>query len=349
MGAKGICILQWKPKTCMAANGTSRRFSLALLGMLVLSVFLLLFSLGVGYYDLPIWEVVPALFGKDTTQMQVLMGIRLPRILAGFLIGAALAVSGSAYQGMFKNPLVSPDILGVSAGAGLGAALAITVGLPYYWVQIAAFVFGILFVLICYLVAGRVSVGQTVSLILAGTMMQTLANALTTMLKYVADPNDTLPSITFWLMGSLRKVDMDALRFAWPPMALGFAILLLMRYRFNVLSLGDDEARSIGIEPSHVRAIAIVGATLLSASAVCLGGLIGFVGLMIPHIARWLVGPQYGRLLPISCLMGGCFLLVMDDIARASMTMELPLGVMTAVVGAPFFLYLVVRQGRDGR
>lgn len=141
---------------------------------------------------------------------------------------------------------------------------------------------------------------------------------------------------------------MDALKFALPPMILGFAILLFMRYRLNVLSLGDDEARSMGVDPRRIRAIAIVGATLLSASAVCLGGLIGFVGLMIPHIARWLVGPQYGRLLPISCLMGGCFLLAMDNIARASMTMEIPLGVMTAAVGAPFFLYLVTRQGRDG-
>lgn len=337
-----------KPKTCTATSETPQRFSLVLFFMLIISVLLLFLSLGIGYYDLPIWKIIPTLLGEDSTQMRILMGIRFPRILAGFLIGAALAVSGSAYQGMFKNPLVSPDILGVSAGAGLGAALAITVGLPYYWVQAVAFGFGIASVLICYLVAGRVQVGQTVSLILAGTMMQTLANALTTMLKYIADPNDTLPSITFWLMGSLRKVDMDALQFALPPMILGFAILLFMRYRLNVLSLGDDEARSMGVDPRRIRAIAIVGATLLSASAVCLGGLIGFVGLMIPHIARWLVGPQYGRLLPISCLMGGCFLLAMDNIARASMTMEIPLGVMTAAVGAPFFLYLVTRQGRDG-
>lgn len=340
--------MEFKPKTCIATSETISRFSLVLLFMGALSVLLILLSFGVGYYDLPLWKVIPTLLSGESIQMRVLLVVRLPRIVAAFSIGAALAVSGSAYQGMFKNPLVSPDILGVSAGAGFGAALAITMGLPYYVVQAVAFGFGILSVLLCYAAAGRVRVGQTVSLILAGTMIQTLANALTTMLKYIADPNDTLPSITFWLMGSLRKVDMDALKFALLPMVVGFAILMLMRYRLNVLTLGDDEARSMGVDPRRIRMVAIVGATLLSASAVCLGGLIGFVGLMIPHIARWLVGPQYGRLLPVACLMGGCYLLVMDDIARAAMTMEIPLGVMTAVVGAPFFLYLITRQGRSG-
>lgn len=333
----------------METKGKKFRFGRVMLLLTAVSLLLIVGSFGVGYYHIAPWEILPALFGGDSPQLTVLKNLRMPRILAAFAIGGALAVGGSAYQGMFKNPLVSPDILGVSAGAGLGAALAITAGSPAWGVQLSAFVFGIGTVVICYLVVHRVPWNQTVSLILAGTMLQTLANAGVTMLKYLADPDDTLPAITFWLMGSLAKVEMETLGAAVPPMVVGFVILMGMRYRLNVLTLGDDEARSLGIDPRRTRAVAIAGATLLSASAVCIGGLIGFVGLMIPHVARWLVGPQYGRLLPASCLMGGCFLLLMDDMARSTLTMEIPLGVMTAAVGAPFFLWLITRQGGDAR
>lgn len=311
----------------------------------VLSIAAVLGSFAVGYYKIPLSRLPGVLLGGASTELDVLVRVRLPRILAAYAIGAALATAGSAYQGMFKNPLVSPEILGVSAGAGLGAALSITLEFPYYITQTMAFVFGLAAAALCYLAARRVRFGQTVSMILAGTMIQTLATAMTTLLKYLADPNDALPAITFWLMGSLTKVDMDALLFSAAPMAAGFLILFAMRYRLNVLTLGDEEAMSLGIDPRRTRAAAIVGATLLSAASVCMGGMIGFVGLMIPHIARWMVGPQYRRLLPVACMAGGCYLLVMDDIARSAMSMEIPLGVMTAVAGAPFFLYLITRQG----
>ena len=323
------------------------QFTLVLISMVVISIIIILSSFAVGYYKIPVKDIIPTILSGETktSQYNVIMNIRLPRIISAFLIGSALSVSGSAYQGMFKNPLVSPDILGVSAGAGLGASLAISLDLSYYYVQIIAFVFGIISVFICYITVNKVRYNQTVSLILAGMMVQALANACTTFLKYIADPNNTLSEITFWLMGSLSKTDKEGLMFSIVPMILGFIILFSMSYKLNILTLGDDEARSMGINPNRTRAIAVVGATFLSASAVCLGGLIGFVGLMIPHISRQFVGPQYTRLLPTSALMGGSFLLFMDNIARSLSTMEIPLGVMTALTGAPFFLYLIGARG----
>lgn len=339
--------MNFKPKNCIAYSETNKRFSIVFTIMILISVFVIISSFTVGYYKIPVKDIIPVIFKGDTNSnsYNIIMNIRLPRIIAAFSIGSALAVSGSAYQGMFKNPLVSPDIFGVSAGAGLGASLAITMDLPYFYVQITAFIFGIVSVLLCYFTAHRVQFGQTISLILAGMMIQALANAFTTLLKYVADPNNTLAEITFWLMGSLTKVDRESLLFSIVPMIIGFIILFSMRYRLNVLTLGDDEAKSMGINPKKTRIIAVAGATLLSASAVCLGGLIGFVGLMVPHVARHFVGPQYKRLLPVAFLMGGCFLLIMDNIARSALTMEIPLGVITAFIGAPFFLYLIAVQG----
>lgn len=320
--------------------------------LLLLCLLSLVLSLSVGYFDLPLArlpEVIKTFSaeGLSTPETVVLFRVRIPRILSAFVIGAALSISGSAFQGMFKNPLVSPDILGVSAGAGFGAAWAILLGLPYALVQSTAFTFGLGVVFLAHGVSRRVRYGQTVSLILAGTMFSALSSAGTTLIKYLSEPSNTLPAITFWLMGSLSKVTWETLLFSLPSMGLGLVILYFLRWRLNLLTLGDDEARSLGIDPVRTRKIAILGATLMSASAVCLGGLIGWVGLMIPHIARALIGPQYKRLLPISALLGGLFLLMMDNLARSLTSMELPLGVMTAFMGAPFFILLILKD-REG-
>ncbi len=325
-----------------------QKYKTVLIALAAASVLSVCASFLIGYFPISLdefWQVVTGQ-GAASTQAVVLLNIRLPRIAAAFLIGAALSVSGSAYQGMFHNPLVSPDILGVASGAGLGASLGIFLHLPSYAVQIMAFGAGLAIALLSYGVSRRVRYGQTVSLVLAGTMFGALCLAGTTMLKYLADSADTLPSITFWLMGSLAKVTPQGLVFSGIPMLAGFVMLFLIRWRLNVLTLGDEEALSVGIHPRRTRLFAIVAATLLSAAAVCLGGLIGWVGLMIPHIARRLAGPQYARMLPVSILLGGCFLLLMDDLARSISVMEIPLGVLTAVVGAPFFLLLIVRGGK---
>ncbi|MHC1749406.1 MAG: FecCD family ABC transporter permease [Cellulosilyticaceae bacterium] len=325
-----------------------------MLGILsVISIFLIVICITIGFYPLPIKETVVALlkpiFGDMVPPLTsktatIVYNIRLPRVLGAFLIGVSLSISGCAYQGMFKNPLVSPDILGVSAGAGFGAALAISVGLPYYLVQVCAFIGGIVTVMLGYTFSHKIRFNSTVSLVLIGSMLSTLCTSMTTLLKYLADTNDTLPAITFWLMGSLSKVTASGVYFTLLPTFIGIVVLFMMRWRLNVLTLGDDEARSIGINPNRTRFIVIIAATLLSASAVCLGGLIGWVGLMIPHMARRIAGNEYRRLLPVTALVGGSFLLVMDTLARSISSMEIPIGVLTAFIGAPFFLLLIARQ-----
>ncbi|MDO4581598.1 MAG: iron ABC transporter permease [Bacillota bacterium] len=318
--------------------------------LIALSLLLPLLSLNIGFYGATLQQIYAYLLhGAEAVEPNIpviVRNIRVPRIAAAFLIGAGLAVAGAAYQGMFKNPLVSPDILGVSQGAGLGACLALLLGWSSFGVQAAAFCFGVVTVFLTYLIGSRAKFGQAVSLVLAGTMLRELCNASITVIKYVADPNDVLPAITYWLMGSLSKVDTSDLLFSLTPMALGMLALFLLRWRLNLLTLGDEEAMAIGVDPRKVRLAAILAATIISAGAVCLGGLIGWVGLMVPHIARGLAGADYRRMLPVAALMGGCFLLVMDDLARSLMALEIPIGVLTALFGAPFFVMLILRRGK---
>ncbi|HPO04810.1 MAG TPA: iron ABC transporter permease [Bacillota bacterium] len=321
--------------------------------LLMISIILIIGSLAVGFYSISVKELLSLLArggeaaaDKNSSVIIIIKNIRLPRIIAAFAIGMGLSLAGAAYQGMFKNPLVSPDILGVSSGAGLGAALALTIGLPDFLVQVYAFVFGILVVSLAYFIGSHAKFGHDVSLVLAGSMLGALSSSFITLLKYLADPSDTLPAITFWLMGSLSKVTVNSLLFSLIPMVLGSSVLYMLRWKLNILTLGDEEAQAIGIDPKSTRLIAVAAATIISASAVCLGGLIGWVGLMIPHIARGIVGADYRRLLPAAALIGGSFLLLMDDLARSLSAMEIPLGVLTAVMGAPFFIVLIVKRRR---
>lgn len=328
-----------------------RRYSRVLIIMLAVLIVVTLASFYIGYYPLTPREVVLAFLSRlgysgdiHPQAVTIFWKIRLPRILSALFIGASLSVAGSAYQGMFKNPLVSPDILGVSSGASLGAAFAILAGGAGYVVQISAFLGGIIAVAAAYMISRISPYSRTLSLVLTGSMIMSLCNAGVTMIKYVADPNDVLQQITFWLMGSLTKTDMDAFLWSSIPMIIGLTVIFIFRYRLNPLTLDEEEAKSLGINVKRYRLIFIASSTLLSAASVCLGGLIGWVGLMIPHLARGLVGTDNSRLIPASAMLGAGYLLVMDDIARSILSLELPLGVVTSIMGVPFFIHLILKR-----
>ena len=333
------------------AAAARRRYAIVLLAMLAVLILATLLSFWIGYYPLSPGDVVRAFLARfgvdsqmDPNAVTIFWNIRLPRILSAVFIGASLSVAGASYQSMFRNPLVSPDILGVSSGASLGAAIAILCGRPNYVVQLAAFIGGVSSVALSYAISRKSVHSQTLSLVLTGSMVMALCNAGVTMIKYVADPNDVLQQITFWLMGSLTKTDMESFLWSGVPMAAGLAVVLVLRWRLNVLTLDEEEARSLGVNVRRYRLIFIAASTLLSASAVCLGGLIGWVGLMVPHMARALVGADSGRLIPACAMLGGAYLLLMDDLARSILSLELPIGVVTSIMGAPFFIYLILRK-----
>jgi iron complex transport system permease protein len=273
--------------------------------------------------------------------------VRLPRVAAAVLVGAALAGAGTAYQTLFRNPLVSPDILGVSSGAGFGAVLGILLSLPVAGIQALAFLLGLGTVALVYLIAAALhGHDRTLVLVLSGVVVGALAGACISLVKILADPYDQLPAITFWLLGSLAGVKLADLAIVAPLVIVGLVPLILMRWRIGVLSLGDDEARALGVDVPRLRILVIAAATLMTASVVAISGVIGWIGLMIPHIARMMVGPNFDRLLPTAMLLGASFMLLVDTLARALARIETPLGILTAVLGAPFFLWLLARGRR---
>ena len=276
---------------------------------------------------------------------QVVMELRLPRIVGAVLVGAALSVSGAAYQVMFRNPMVSPTILGVSAGAAFGAAIAILLSLPVLVVHLTTFGGGLLAVAITYVVGVKFCRGgnTTLAIILSGIIVSTLFTSLLSMIKYVADPYDKLPIIVYWLMGSLASITRDNLILPLLLMAAAFLPLYFLRWKINLLSFGDEEAKSLGIPVERLRLTVIICATLMTAAAVSISGIIGLVGLVVPHLVRFIVGPDFRFLLPGSALMGGLFLLASDNLARTLWTMEIPLGILTSLFGVPFFLYLLIK------
>ncbi len=276
---------------------------------------------------------------------QVVMELRLPRIVGAVLVGAALSVSGAAYQVMFRNPMVSPTILGVSAGAAFGAAIAILLSLPVLVVHLTTFGGGLLAVAITYVVGVKFCRGgnTTLAIILSGIIVSTLFTSLLSMIKYVADPYDKLPIIVYWLMGSLASITRDNLILPLLLMAAAFLPFYFLRWKINLLSFGDEEAKSLGIPVERLRLTVIICATLMTAAAVSISGIIGLVGLVVPHLVRFIVGPDFRFLLPGSALMGGLFLLASDNLARTLWTMEIPLGILTSLFGVPFFLYLLIK------
>ncbi|HEX9185072.1 MAG TPA: iron ABC transporter permease [Burkholderiales bacterium] len=278
----------------------------------------------------------------------VVLQVRGPRILAALLVGAALAAAGTAYQGMFRNPLVSPDILGVSAGAALGAVLGIFLSQDALTIQVGAFAGGLAAVGLVYAVGAQVRRHDPIlSLILAGIVVGTLLGAFIALIKYLADPYNQLPAITYWLLGSLAAVSPRDLALAAPFALAGLVPLYLLRWRMNLLSLSDDEARSLGISVGRLRLAVVCAATLMTAAAVAISGIVGWVGLLIPHAARMLVGPEFSRLLPLAMLLGAAFLLAVDTLGRTLAPIEVPPGVLTALIGTPFFLWLFAAARRS--
>ena len=324
--------------------------------LLLLTILLFAVSViasGIGPYRIPPQDVLEAVLHRiagvsdpgaiDT----VLFNIRLPRVAAAAFVGAALAAAGAAYQSLFRNPLVSPDILGVSTGAGLGAVVGILLGLPVVMIQALGFGGGLLTVMVVTALARSLrGSGDVLVLVLAGIVVGALAGAAISLAKVLADPYDQLPAITFWLLGSLAGVKSNDVAATVPVVLLGLAPLVLLRWRIGILSLGDDEARALGIEVGRLRAVVITAATLVTASVVAISGVIGWVGLMVPHMARLLVGPRFDRLLPAAILLGAAFMIGVDTLARSAARIEIPLGVLTAVIGGPAFVWLLARNRR---
>lgn len=325
-----------------------------IVALLLLVLFFFTFSLGryplspVDVFKVLISQFIPISQTWPDMAETVMLQIRLPRILAAVLVGGSLAIAGASFQGIFRNPLVSPDILGVASGAGFGAALGIIIwhGNPFM-VQVVAFIFSLVAVGISYGVSRVVKSNPTITLILAGMAIAALFSAFLSFMKYVADPFEELPAIVFWMMGSLTAVDSADLLMVAAPMLLGIIVLILVRWRLNILAMGEEEAQSLGVETRKMQGLVIVCSTLVTASAVCISGVIGWVGLIIPHIGRMLVGPDHKKLLPISVLLGAFYLLLIDTITRTVFSVEIPVGILTAIIGVPFFVYLLSR-GRRG-
>lgn len=277
----------------------------------------------------------------------VVFRIRGPRVLAALAIGAALAAAGSAYQGLFRNPLVSPDILGVSAGAAFGAVLGIYLSLNVIAIQALAFAVGLAAVAAVYLVSAFLRRHDPLlTLVLAGVLIGTLLGSCVSLVKYLADPYNQLPAITFWLLGSLSGLTVRDLLATLPAVAAGLVPLYLLRWRMNVMTLPDEEARALGVDTGRMRLIVIAAATLMTAAVVSVSGVIGWIGLLVPHAARLLVGPDFGRLLPTAMLLGGGYLLAVDTLGRTMAAIEVPPGVLTAFVGVPVFVWLLAVSRR---
>lgn len=321
-------------------------------GMIAIAIALLLLafaSLAIGRYPLSLKTVMDSLKDGVTGGTQappmaqtVVLAVRLPRIIAAVMIGAGLAMAGSAYQSLFRNPMASPALLGVSAGAGFGAALALLFRQPYLVVQAASFLCGLATVALAFLVNWLIGGRSIVTLVLCGMVFSALFQALISILEYVADPLDVLPAIAFWLMGSLAKTDArEALSVSLAVFLCG-SILYLNRWRIHLLGLGDEEAAALGLDIGRTKILVIACATLMSSATVSVGGIIGWVGLLVPHLARILFGMEPARLIPATALLGGLFLLGVDDMARSMTAVEIPIGVLTAVVGTPFFLLLLL-------
>ena len=319
--------------------------------LIALPVFLFFISFMMGRYPVAPVDVIKTILSPFIPSLAVspqvtsiVFNIRLPRIIAALVVGASLAVAGASFQGIFQNPLVSPDLLGVSQGAGFGAAVAILLNMGNFFIQLSAFVFGIISVAITYVISKSYRAGGILLLVLSGTAVSAFFNALVSGAKFMADPYDKLPQIVYWLMGSLSSVNFDKLAMIIIPLIIGIAVIMILRWHLNVLSMGDEEAQSLGLNPNNLRILIITACTLVTSAAVSISGIIGWVGLVVPHMTRIIVGPDHKILLPASLSIGASFLLLIDNISRTAISIEVPIGILTAIIGVPIFLYLL-RKG----
>lgn len=319
----------------------------------IVSAITFIISISVGRYEIPpdivtvilVSRIVDISQSWEQVMETVIFNVRLPRIFAAMLVGAGLSISGSAFQGMFRNPLVSPYILGVSSGAGCGAALGILFSFNSFTIQAMAFVFGVIAVGLAWWLSSMYPRPSEIVMVLTGMIVGAFFSSIISLIQYVADPYEALPAIIFWLMGSFATVSGEDLIIIGPVIIISSILLLLMRWRVNVLSLGDEEAQALGVDIKRIKAVIIVCVTLITAASVSLCGIVGWVGLVVPHVARMFVGPDHRWLLPVSFVIGATYLVIIDDIARTITSGEIPLGILTALIGAPFFAYLLTRKG----
>jgi iron complex transport system permease protein len=316
----------------------------------------LLLAFTVGRYPVSLGDLAQVLLAKTTGHAahvppaveSVILHVRGPRVLAALIVGAALAVAGTAFQGLFRNPLVSPDILGASSGAALGAVLGIFFSLGVFAIQALAFAGGLIAVAAVYAVGSAVRARDPILvLVLTGVVIGALLGAGVGLVKYLADPYNQLPAMTFWLLGSLAAANVSDLLPLIGPVAIGTAVLLALRWRMNAMSLPEEEARALGLATGPLRVTIVAAATLTTSASVATAGIIGWVGLVVPHLARSLVGPDFARLLPTAAILGGGYLLVIDTAARSLAEVEIPLGILTAVIGTPFFIWLLAGMQRS--
>jgi len=333
-----------------------KRYAILFIALIIILLLSILVSSLLGRFTMSIGEAIQAVWIKlsfsrtDTfdNAINVLFEVRFPRIFVAIGVGMALSAAGASYQGLFRNPMVSPDILGVSSGACFGASIAILLEMNKFGIQMMAFVFGIGAVSLTYLVS-KIAKNKSqgiLMLVLAGMVTESIFSALLSSTKYLADSEDKLPAITFWLMGSLASVTSKDVKLLMILLCIGYIPLYLVRWKINVMACGEEEAQAMGLNTKRLQLLIVGCSTLLAAASVSIAGKVGWIGLIVPHIARLLVGPDYKRLLPVTALIGGIFLLIVDDLCRTLILAEVPLGILTSLCGAPFFLYLLIK-GKD--
>lgn len=332
-------------------RAAARREWAVLAGLVTLLVAMAVLSIGLGRVSIApdrvvailLSNIVPITSDWSSADELIVMNVRLPRICAAMMIGAALAAAGAAYQNLFRNPIVSPDILGVSAGAGFGASLAVMLNIGAFGIQASAFAAGLIAVTLCFAIGQAINRHSLIVLVLVGVVIAAFFQAMISVLKIVADPVDVLPVITFWLLGGLNKITPSDLPVSAGMIGASLVMLYALRWQVNVMSVGEEEARNLGVNVSLTRIMLVLTATLMTAAAVSISGIVGWVGLVVPHMARMLVGPSFDRMLPVAIVSGALFVLLVDNFARAASSMELPLGIVTSVIGAPLFIILLLR------
>ncbi|WP_434619037.1 FecCD family ABC transporter permease [Arthrobacter sp. A5] len=323
-------------------------------GTAVLLLGVALLALAMGRYTVPFWHVVQALLSHvlpldssaTSSEASVVLLVRLPRVMLALLVGGGLAIGGAALQAIFRNPLVSPEIIGVSAGASFGGAIALLVGAGAIMLVSGSFLFGLVALGLLFLITSGRGGTPMLLIVLGGVVVGSFFSALVSLITYLADPFSTLPAIVFWLLGSVATASYAKVLIAVVPILAGTSALLALRWRINVLSLGDEDAAALGLRPRTLRWVVLISVALIVAGAVAVSGVISWVGLVIPHLARMWVGPDHRVLLPVSFLLGGSYIIAVDTVARTITGGEIPLGVLTALIGAPVF-FVLLRHNRD--
>ena len=346
----------WKKSSTLSGkqqgHSMNRKY-LPLVSVLLIAapLFSLICCLGFGRYELSLFETVELLWAQitggevDPTAYSVVFKVRLPRLILAFLTGSGLAVAGTSFQSLFGNPMATPDTLGVATGASFGAVLGLLFSDHMVMVQFLAFGFGLVSLFITCLISRMNGKSSMIMVVLSGMVVSSIFQAFVSLAKYVADPEEELPSITYWLMGSMSRATVKALLIGAPFIIIGILILFALRWRLNILSLQEDEAKALGIHVTHLRTLVMVASTMVTASCVSMCGQVGWVGLLVPHMARMIYGSDNRRLIPACISIGATFMIVIDTLARAATASEIPVSILTALIGAPFFVLLLKKTG----